>query len=328
MSEYLKYLTDPDYIKAYLKITVSGNERPEGFIYIESEKDKSFWERLLNSFAKNKYEFKIQTKEKIAVRGKRALEALYASANAKALVAVDSDFDYISPNRSDNARVMNRNRYVLQTYAYSVESLSLDVSRVDTCLAQYYYFEPNEHKLKLFLETYSNIIYPVLMKYIFLMDTMDTPPLKENDFHFEIIPSYPVSNYENNSFEDLVQKVSLLDQQLTPMINDIQAFNAFMQLSHFKGLQKDNCYKFIRGHDVEEKIVIPIVNHIKKRQIEQEMLRVKSGSDSQSWEYKQREIRNHFEHTRNFKTLVSVFPYVPDDSIYEKICDHVKSLSL
>ncbi|WP_081999460.1 DUF4435 domain-containing protein [Aeromonas sp. ZOR0002] len=329
MSEYFNYFTNPDYINAYLHITSDNSEEgPDGFVYIESEADKHFWSHLLDSFAKKKYEFKIQAKEKRTIRGKRALEELYTSANEKALVAVDSDFDYISPNRSVNAKQMNGNKYVLQTYAYSVESLSFDVLRVDHCLSQFYYFEPNQHKLSKFLEQYSQHIYLVLMKYLFLMDTLVAMQLKESSFHDEIIPSEPVRCYEENSFGTLKDRVSLLDKQLTPMIANINAFEAFLQLSHFKGLQESNCYKFIRGHDVEEKIIYPIVNHIKRTQISQEMERIKASTSPNLWDSKRKEIKNHFDGARNFRALVSISPYAVNDKIYEKICDHVKSLSL
>ncbi|WP_421237890.1 DUF4435 domain-containing protein [Aeromonas jandaei] len=329
MSEHLNYLLNPEYINAYIHITSDDSKNvPGGFIYVESEADKQFWSRLLKGFAKKKYEFKIQAKEKRAVRGKRALEDMYLQANEKALVAVDSDFDYISPNRSASAKQLNGNKYVLQTYAYSVESLAFDVLRVDECLSEYYYFEPNQHKLSAFLESYSKIIYPVLMKYLFLMDTLTTIPLKECDFHDCIMPADPAVCYENNSLSSLMEKVNLLDKQLTPMLTNISSFETFLQLSHFRGLQQNNCYKFIRGHDVEDKIINPIINYIKRKQISQEMERIRESTSPTQWESKRREIKSHFEGTRNFKALVSILPYQINDSIYEKICDHVRGLEL
>lgn len=329
MSEHLGYFTNPEYINAYLQITSNDlGSGPDGFIYIESEADKHFWLSLLEKHATKKYEFKIQAKEKRTIRGKKALEDLYLNANEKALVAVDSDFDYISPNRSASAKEMNRNKYVLQTYAYSVESLSFDVSRIDNCLAQYYYFEPNGYRLSSFLELYSSEIYLVLMKYLFLMDTVTSIPLKESDFHHEIIPENITYCYESNSFNELIKRVEVLDKQLTPMITNLAAFDTFLQLAHFKGLHKHNCYKFIRGHDIENRVIYPIIKHIKKAQIIQEMDRIKTSTCQSLWEAKKKEIMNHFDSTRNFKALVSVSPYARNDSIYEKICDHVKGLSL
>lgn len=328
MSSHMKYFTDARFIEAYIKLE-STDEDSCGFVYIESEADKHFWGTLLEQYAKRKYTFKFKTKEKCCVRGKRTLEELYLTANEKALVAVDSDFDYMSPNRSDYAKNLNRNRFVLQTYAYAVENILLDYIRLDDCLEKhYYYFESSERQFSGFLNAYSNCLYAPLLKYLYLMDMAVELPFNEDEFHKKIIPENIVVSYENNDLTTLSLELSQLDRQLTPLISNMDAFFNYVHLTRYKGLTQENCYKFIRGHDVENRIIYPIARYIKKILIEKEVSRLKGEFGSHELGGKLKEVRQHFEVKKNFKTLINCIPFCKADTIYEKICDNIKSLGI
>ncbi|WP_421353694.1 DUF4435 domain-containing protein [Aeromonas veronii] len=141
MSDTKNYFTNRNYVKAYATME-SAEKDASGFVYIESEADKEFWDSILTKCAKGKYFFKFKGKQegKSEPRGKSILEDLYTTANEAALVAIDSDFDYISPNRSDIAKKINSNKYVLQTFAYAIENIKLDHIRVDKCLGKICFF--------------------------------------------------------------------------------------------------------------------------------------------------------------------------------------------
>ncbi|MFT4930044.1 MAG: hypothetical protein ACI8WB_006180, partial [Phenylobacterium sp.] len=118
MKDFSDYLTNPKFAQSYVK-----GEDCFGIVYIESEQDKAFWQDIISQNASNKYSFKVGTNQNPHARSKSLFSDMYAGANEKVLIAIDSDFDYLAENRSEVAKNINANPYVLQTFAYSVESL-------------------------------------------------------------------------------------------------------------------------------------------------------------------------------------------------------------
>lgn len=329
MSDTKNYFTNRNYVKAYATME-SAEKDASGFVYIESEADKEFWDSILTKCAKGKYFFKFKGKQegKSEPRGKSILEDLYTTANEAALVAIDSDFDYISPNRSDIAKKINSNKYVLQTFAYAIENIKLDYIRVDKCLGKTCFFEPNDHTLTTFMKSYSSIIYEVMLKYFYLMNIGAELPFLEDELHQRLIPSDIVNCYSNNDLSSVKNLVSEIDLLLSPLIGDTQSFTVFCELSYYRGMNPENCYKFLKGHDVEDKMVIPIVNYIRQDLIARESVRIKKSFEAKDIETRIREVRGHFKEKCNFHTLINCVPHTEDDTIYNKICDHVRSINI
>lgn len=329
MSDTKNYFTNRDYVKAYVTME-SAEKDTSGLIYIESESDREFWDSIIKACAKGKYLFKFKTKQegKSEPRGKSILEDLYSTANEAALVAIDSDFDYISPNRSDISKKINSNKYVLQTYAYAIENIKLDYLRVDKCLGKICFFEPNEHKITAFMKTYSSIIHQVLLKYLYLINIGAQLPFYDDEFHEKIIPKDIVYCYSNSDFSALIALTSETDSLLSPLLDDMKSFSVFSELSYYRGMSAENCYKFIRGHDVQDKIINPIINYIRQDLIIKESARIKTAFEAKDIEDRLREVKGHFKDKCNFHTLINCIPHTEDDSIYNKICDHVRSINI
>ncbi|HDN9022051.1 TPA: DUF4435 domain-containing protein [Aeromonas salmonicida] len=329
MSDTKNYFTNRNYVKAY--VTMESTEKDaSGFIYIESESDREFWDSIIKKCAKGKYLFKFKGKQdgKSEPRGKSILEDLYTTANEAALVAIDSDFDYISPNRSDVSKKINSNKYVLQTYAYAIENIKLDYLRIDKCLGKICFFEPNEHRVSVFMKNYSSIIHQVLLKYLYLMNVGVQLPFLDDEFHKKIIPIDIVHCYSNNDLSSVEKLASEVDLVLSPLLDDMTSFSVFCDLSYYRGMNAENCYKFIKGHDVEDKIINPIVNYIRQSLIAKESARIKTAFEAREIEDRLKEVKGHFKEKCNFHTLINCIPHTEDDSIYNKICDHVRSINI
>jgi len=120
MSFYDKIEDQLDYDMTLLEM-----EGYDLLVFLENESDKGFWSTLFYESDINKkiqYNSYSKTENGSFAQGKKQIlkyKDAVKTKNGKALICVDSDFDYINSN-SD----INENPFILQTYMYSIESYS------------------------------------------------------------------------------------------------------------------------------------------------------------------------------------------------------------
>lgn len=308
MASFSEYFTNPDYIKAH-GIIKEGNENL-GFIYIENEKDISFWKVFFGEDVLNSYEFNAtQNPATVAcgTRGKIRFDELICNANKSAVFALDSDLDHITPNRFKRCVDIIDNPFVIHTFGYGKESFTNSIESLNSCLESYCFFRPSSFKFTNFLENYSSIIYPVFIKFIHLLnhhpDVSD-----EGEFRKRIIPNQQLLSdmYFDNKFEDALTYFNAYEQELDQLLNDDDVATTIELCSRF-GLKQHNTYQFINGHDLEDKIVKVIVNQIKCNLIAEEMDNYKAeGAQGQLLGDRARELKTHFDENVRFGTLRSM----------------------
>lgn len=308
MASFTEYFTNPHYIKAH-GIVKKGNENL-GFIYIENEKDISFWKVFFGEDVLKSYEFNA-TKNPATVacgtRGKFRFDELICNANKSAIFALDSDLDHMTPNRFKRCVDIIENPFVIHTFGYGKESFTNSIESLNSCLESYYFYRPSSFKFTNFLENYSSIIYPVFIKFIHLLnhhpDVSD-----EGEFRKRIIPNQQLLSdmYFDNKFEDAQTYFSAYEQELDHLLNGDDIATTVELCSRF-GLKQRNTYQFINGHDLEDKIVKVIVNQIKCNLIAEEMDNYKAeGAQGQLLGDRGRELKTHFDENVRFGTLRSM----------------------
>jgi hypothetical protein len=320
MKAFSDYFTDPGYIHSYAK-----SESCFGIVYVESEHDIAFWQEIFSQSTDRKYSFKMGTSEQPHARSKTLFSSMYATANETAMIAIDSDFDYLAPNRSEVAQAINRNPFVLQTYVYSVESINLEAQTLDDCLAKTKFVIPHEFTLSRFLGCYSAIIYPVLLRYLYLMDNRLETAVDELTFH-QAVTAFDINEvYFKQDWADFNQVIAALSEQLNPLIG-ADAIQGFTAQAQQKGLSEKNAYQFIKGHLLEERIVQPLVLGIVNTIKVEEMVRIKAAFDSNEIAKRKKEMDKHFEKRCVFDTLVAVCELKKQDPFYQRICEYLSSL--
>lgn len=113
-----------DYFEAFNKL-LPKNSKKRIIVFVESEEDISFWRNVLNEFEKQNIDFQIQTPNK---NGKskaieKSNELINMSVGEYLIVCVDSDYDYLLQNTQKQSQLINQNKFIFQTYSYSIENL-------------------------------------------------------------------------------------------------------------------------------------------------------------------------------------------------------------
>lgn len=270
MADFEDIFIGEEYLEPYCAMIGS-----KGLVFVEGLRDISFWEGMLDSDDGLKYSINYASHE--GTRGKTVLMKFSHLANKFALFAIDSDFDYICPNNSDKAKKINANKHIIQTLVYSKESISLHHLVLSDCIKKIKIKDEITFPIKNYFEAYSNVIYDVLIRFLFLKEHGKV--INDADFHKKITPIQPKISkgyyLENDPLVKLKeQKQSLAYEYTTNELSE-DDFIKFKDDLLSKGLNEKTAAYFISGHFLEESVVMPLINELIKTLKENELEKIK-----------------------------------------------------
>ncbi|WP_372430336.1 DUF4435 domain-containing protein [Vibrio alginolyticus] len=305
MASFSDYLTSPEYIKAHGLIRHGDSDK--GFIFIENEKDISFWKLFFGNEILKKYEFNMASgpnNEVNGTRGKPRFESLLESANSLAIFAIDSDFDHLTPDRYEHCFHLVNNKFVIHTYGYGKESYLNCKEVLNDCMEGYYFYKPNSHTFCEFLTNYSKIIYLPLIKFLYLLNENKVDH-SEKDFHKKITPSREAlfSMYFDANYEAFTDQVTKYEAHLDTLLGTVK-LNDYIKMCESYCLTEETAYQYINGHRLEKNIINEVVVEIKNR-IQQDELNtfIQNGGKGQAIQDRRNELNTHFSERVNFHTL-------------------------
>ena len=98
-------------------------------MYVESYEDISFWYSILKDYESSKVKFDIQlpSNDSLAKGKSKALkrhtDLLTIGVGKRLIICIDSDYDYLHQDKTEQSRLVNQSDFIFQTYAYSIENL-------------------------------------------------------------------------------------------------------------------------------------------------------------------------------------------------------------
>ncbi|MEG3350399.1 DUF4435 domain-containing protein [Novacetimonas sp. GS1] len=330
MKNFTQYLTDPKYISAY-------DFDGKGIIYIEDENDKRFWAEVIEDIAKNKYTIKIATTNSLGrdasetkIRGKGALTKLYDTLNKTVMVAVDSDFDYICPESSEYAEKLSKNKFIIHTFSYSTESVIFCEKSIKLISGKIKYFIDIDFDLNEALKTISNIIFESFSMFAYLKNKKISIE-SGKDYNNILFFSIPREEFLNENYklcERIINELTINSEKkkkkYLKYIEDnslLHEYNAYLEHLDHLGVKKDNVYRFIRGHDLEEKIVMPLLECLKYKILNAEISSIDSEPHKNDTvkEESKRKVTKFFEGKLNLDTIIHNDLSFKEDYIFNKI---------
>ncbi|APU95083.1 hypothetical protein BV902_01025 [Sphingobacterium sp. B29] len=242
-------------------------------VYVESDDDIAYWNTVLTSIIKNSKKFKFEVDLPIKngnERGKQSALNLFKSNLGKHLIlCLDSDYDYLLPNRTENTKLLNDSDFIFHTYAYSIENLhsyheSLNnfciqcVKKTDICI-----------DLNTLLLKYSNLIYELFCWNVFLYHLEKEKYFTISDFSDTIKVLNNNSDIDNgfeSAFSCLGERINKKMEELNELFSDlIKEKEDFKDYLTHKGVTPDNCYLYVNGHSILENVVLMFMKPVVKK---------------------------------------------------------------
>lgn len=325
---------DENFAKAYAKF--NGFER---LVFLESEADQRFWTSLFEDADLVDSEFLYYCQNDISVRGKSQYKPYLAKANRHALIAIDSDFDYIAPNHTDCNLADDCNKYVLQTYVYARENITYNADSVEHCLEQIYFSIRKKSEFKRFCEQVSQAIYPLFTLFLYALEHHGDNEKYLTKVQFErflkllkLHEAYFNNSYWETIDENMQQQINQLalsfgtENELSCDIQTSCEFNDFVKVLTAKGLEQNNAYRFISGHFWQESIVEQIELEATNRLKTAETERIKVEFNASEIEKRRKEMLSHFKKNCSFNTLINQPNQYQQDNFYQRILADIKAL--
>lgn len=227
-------------------------------VHIENKNDEVFWGKVLHeAYPQGKFRF-ISASRNISGNmtcGCTQCLQYKPYLDKKLWIAIDSDYRYLTEERGIDA-----SHYVLQTYTYSFEN---HFCFPKNCQRAAEALPPGEEQpptfgfsFNNFLRSYSKIIYPLLVWQLYLQ-TIDVEAFPKSVFHRLLaVPVGPKSLEKDGEpilrvLKDRTHKLLTHLKRTFPEA-DTTWYEA---RCNAQGVRRDNCYLYVRGHQLYDLIV-------------------------------------------------------------------------
>ena len=301
--------------------------------YVESYDDISFWRSVFNEYESDRVHFEIMlpARTKLTKGKKQAMMNMLGKAYGKNMIAcVDSDYDYLLQGATSTSRQMLENKYILHTYAYSIENYRCYADSLKQICVLCTQNDSNVIDFKEFFKLYSRICYPLFVWNILLYRKHDTKTMSM--LHFcEIVrlSSFNIGNpaYSLQMLNNRVKhNIEMLEKQFPEFKDEYRHLDEELATL---GINPDETYFYIQGHHIMNgvtmRILQPVCRHLRsKREEEIERFayhRQQYNNELASYRHSQCDVATVLSKNTDYK---SASPYLKLKADIEKLLERIK----
>ena len=292
-------------------------------VEVEDTIDRDFWSDLLGELCPEKefhfdpYHTILNEDGSTERTGKGKSQIINASAdfNAWHIGCVDSDYDWILSDYTNEGKVISSNKHLLQTYAYSIENLMcLSCTLGDFCCENSE--ETSEFDFNDYLTRLSRAVYPLLVwsAYLYSKDNHSFTPAAWREV---------LVNTEKDAEASLAQievkakaKIEYFDKNYLGEIADKEKFE-FTSII-LKDVTEEDAYLYVRGHELFDHMLNSVLNPIISNLRDQHYTTLRSSDIDE--ESRKTALREYQGTVKPVKPLLSKnYRYKHNTHIYGKI---------
>ena len=301
--------------------------------YVESYDDISFWRSVFNEYESERIHFEIMlpARTKLTKGKKQAMMNMLGKAYGKNMIAcVDSDYDYLLQGATSTSQQMLENKYILHTYAYSIENYRCYADSLKQICVLCTQNDSNVIDFKEFFKLYSRICYPLFVWNILLYRKHDTRTMSM--LHFCEIVRLSSFNIGNPAYSlQLLSKrvkhnIDMLEKQFPELKDEYKHLDEELAAL---GINPDETYFYIQGHHIMNgvtmRILQPVCRHLRsKREEEIERFayhRQQYNNELASYRHSQCDVATMLNKNTDYK---SASPYLKLKADIEKLLETIK----
>lgn len=301
--------------------------------YVESYDDISFWRSVFNEYESDNIHFEIMlpARTKLTKGKKQAMMNMLGKAYGRNMIAcVDSDYDYLLQGATSTSRQMLENKFILHTYAYSIENFRCYADSLKQVCVLCTQNDMNVIDFKEFLKLYSRICYPLFAWNVLLYRKHDTKTMSMLKF-CEIVrlTSFTIGNpaYSLQQLSNRVNhNIQLLEKQFPELIKECEYLKQELEQL---GIHPDETYFYIQGHHIMNGVVLrvmqPVCRHLRgKREEEIERYayhRQQYNNELASYRHSQCDVAMMLSKNTDYKGAT---PYLRLKADIEKLLETIK----
>lgn len=276
--------------------TLSGKKSRQCIVvYVESYDDIFFWSNLLRPLETDRVYFEVMLPSRTSLcKGKKiALSNDLGERLGRCMIAcVDADYDYLMQGATLTSETVCRNPYVFHTYAYAIENFQCYAPALQHVCVMATLNDRHLFDFENFLARYSEIVWPLFVWNVWAYRYGVYKQFSMLDF-YHIVQLKEINYYHPEQTLDHLRrlvnaKISRLQAQFPQGKTTYKPLRTEMLNL---GLTPQTTYLYMRGHDIFDGIVTPLLGGIC------EMLRRE----------REREIRKFAEHNVQMQNELSAY---------------------
>ena len=234
-------------------------------VFVEGYEDVAFWRGIFDNFDNPflRFEISVPNREDLP-KGKKVLMSMIPQSSEEMLLCVDSDFDYLFGNKTEQSAIINSAEYMFHTYTYATENYLCYAPSLHNVCVKATKNDCHIFDFVEFMAEYSRIIYPMFLWYSFSAQQACQSALPLVDFKNVVRLGY--LEVENNGADTLAwlernvsRKLMRLEANHPAMARGLNEFAEELQQ---KGVTPENTYLFMHGHTLMDNVVMVMLNSV------------------------------------------------------------------
>ncbi|MBR2072093.1 MAG: DUF4435 domain-containing protein, partial [Alistipes sp.] len=137
-------------------------------VFVEGYEDVAFWRAIFDHFDNPylRFEISVPNREDLP-KGKKVLMSMIPHSSEELLLCVDSDFDYLFGDRTEQAKEINEAEFMFHTYTYATENYLCYAPSLHNVCVKATKNDCHIFDFVEFMAEYSRQIYPIFMWYAY-----------------------------------------------------------------------------------------------------------------------------------------------------------------
>ena len=234
-------------------------------VFVEGYEDVAFWRGIFDHFDNPylRFEISVPNREDLP-KGKKVLMTMIPQSNEELLLCVDSDFDYLFGDSTEQSAQINAAPFMFHTYTYATENYLCYAPSLHNVCVKATKNDAHIFDFEEFMAAYSRTIYPVFLWYVYSAQLSSEAVFPLVDFKNVVRLGY--LEVENNGADTL----AWLERQVQRKLGRLRAEHPAMhrqmddvaEYLKTKGVEPENCYLFMQGHTLMDNVVMPMLNSV------------------------------------------------------------------
>ena len=234
-------------------------------VMVEGYEDVAFWRGIFDRYESDKVTFEITVPlRKDLAKGKKTLLGQADKCGPNTILCMDSDFDYLFADQTEQAAEINSSPFMFHTYVYSTENYVCYAPSLHNICVKATKNDTKIFDFEEFLADYSRTIYPAFLWYAYSAQSGMQRAFTLLDFKSTVRIGY--LDTERNGADTIAwlgrqvaRRVVSLAEQYPQMAERMPAFERAL-LS--RGVTPDNVYLFMHGHTLMDNVVMVALNAV------------------------------------------------------------------
>lgn len=255
LTQYL----DSDYIAA-ANVLQGGRQRIVAFV--ESYDDIAFWSQILRQQETDNRFFEVMLPSQSSLaKGKQ--KALSHQLGPCMIACVDADYDWLLQGETQHSRDFYASPYRLHTYAYAIENLQCYARGLHEVCVKATLNDAHIFPFQDFFRSYSEVIWPVFVWSVWSYRYGKSRHFSLSDAADIMIPAHIDTRHPEKTLELLSLRVERALKRLEEHFPEAQATLPSLRQSLLDlGLTPATTYLYMRGHDLMNGLVLPLLDDV------------------------------------------------------------------